>query len=249
MSKFDKRICLSNIYALARERNIKIGDLEKDGGMSAGYLSRLSKDDNNSIPSIEFIAAVAEQLGVSIDALISRDFTQITPTESYLLKFLEKLVSDTDSDKLYWTKQTAQYLNTMEADEYGGSLDHPLFFIDWERGETEPQYWSRFDGERKVEDDCFVLQMTGHESLYLMCTTDSIGSSAYELYLVQRGAVHPLCQSKDSTKLFSDPLNTLYFSAAESCKHPKLNPTVTSVIDKFMSNSLDDDDDSDGLPF
>ena len=42
---YDKARCLNNIYALAKERGIKIGDLEESAGVSRGYLSRVAKPD------------------------------------------------------------------------------------------------------------------------------------------------------------------------------------------------------------
>ena len=42
---YDKARCLNNIYALAKERGIKIGDLEESAGVSKGYLSRVAKPD------------------------------------------------------------------------------------------------------------------------------------------------------------------------------------------------------------
>lgn len=238
MSKFDRKICISNIYALAKERNVKIGDLEKEGGMSVGYLSRLSKEDNTSVPSIEFIASAAEQLGVSVESLISHDFTKFTPTESYLMSFLEKLHKDTMTDKLYWIKQSLMYLNTLEADEYGGDIDHPLFDIFWEDGESDPTYCSRFGQSRTVVGDCFFLRLTSWESIYLMKVSDPNEGAVIELYLVQNGIVNALCQSGGNSRIFQFALDCLYSAVSESCKHPKLDGSVMSAIDAFMDNRL-----------
>ena len=101
---FDKKRCIANIYQLAKEQGIKIGDLEKKAGTSAGYLSRINKDDNNSSPSIDFIAAVAMVLGVTVDALIKNDYTTPTATEKYLLDFIDTLLSRTNADELDWKK-------------------------------------------------------------------------------------------------------------------------------------------------
>lgn len=250
MSKFDRKICISNIYALAKERNVKIGDLEKEGGMSVGYLSRLSKEDNTSVPSIEFIASAAEQLGVSVESLISHDFTQLTPTERYLLNFIEKLQKDTMTDKLYWVKQTTMYLNTLEADEYGGEVGHPLFDIFWESGETEPTYCSRYGQLRTIAGDCFFLRLTSWESVYLMNVNDPDEGEVFELYLVQNGIANALCQSGGSSKMFCFDLEMLYGYVSESCKHPKLESSVMSAIDAFMENRLQERESlNDDTPF
>ena len=50
--EFDKRRCMSAIYAIAKEKGVKIGDLEKEANVSTGYLSKLNKEENTSSPSI-----------------------------------------------------------------------------------------------------------------------------------------------------------------------------------------------------
>lgn len=242
MSKFDRKICIGNIYALAKDRNIKIGDLEKEGGMSVGYLSRLSKEDSTSIPSIEFIASAAEQLGVSINALISIDFTSLTPTEAYLLEFVEKLISETEKDKLVWEKDSELELVNMCID--GAEVCHPLFYVDYDEPGF-PQFVSKFEDTREIGGDGYVLQMTGNEALYLMRTKDAIAGIVDELYMVQRGSVHTLCESLG---LFHALIKQLYATVAESCRHPKIRPSVMEAIDKFMAVHSEDDDDGE-LPF
>ena len=53
---FDKKLCLKNIRDLLKDKpEVKIGQIEKDAGVSAGYMSRLEKPDNNAEPSMNFI--------------------------------------------------------------------------------------------------------------------------------------------------------------------------------------------------
>ena len=53
---FDKKRCIENIYTIAKEKNIKIGDLEEKAGVSKGYLSRINKEDSSSVPGVDLIA-------------------------------------------------------------------------------------------------------------------------------------------------------------------------------------------------
>ena len=129
---FDKTRCFSNIRELLRRNpDAKIGQIEKEAGVRLGYMSRLEKDGNTSEPSIEFIAAAAKILNVSLDTLISINIAKLTPTEQYILDFFDKLKSDTLADKLEWHVETPGYLNSLEIEtepEYGYEyVDHPLF--------------------------------------------------------------------------------------------------------------------------
>ena len=92
--EFDKKRCMSAIYAIAKEKGVKIGDLEKEANVSTGYLSKLNKEENTSSPSIELLLAVARVLGVTIDMLIYSEYEGLSSNERYMLKFLDKLINE-----------------------------------------------------------------------------------------------------------------------------------------------------------
>ena len=95
---FDKTRCINNIYSLAKERGIKIGDLEEGSGMSKGYLSRVAKPDYQGSPSIEMLDAVARQLGVGIDFLVNFDPDTLSENEQFVMKFVDKLKKRVNKD-------------------------------------------------------------------------------------------------------------------------------------------------------
>ena len=102
---FNKQLLFENIGFLVRERGLKIGELETAAGVSPGYISRTSKDGGPT-PGIEFVVRVASELKVSIDTLISTNLADITPTERYLIGFLDKLVSKTGDHQMIWCSVT-----------------------------------------------------------------------------------------------------------------------------------------------
>ena len=85
---FEKAVCIDNIYALAKDKGLKIGDMEEKAGASKGYLSRLNKEGNTAVPPIDFLNSIADQLGVSLDFLVNYKKDQLTEGEDFLLKFL-----------------------------------------------------------------------------------------------------------------------------------------------------------------
>ena len=60
------KVLKENVKRLAKERGVSLAQMEKDLGFSAKYLSHL--DTNN--PSIDRVVAMADYLGVSVDALV-----------------------------------------------------------------------------------------------------------------------------------------------------------------------------------
>ena len=120
--KFDKMRCIANIYGLSKQKNMKIGELESKAGVSAGYLSRLNKEDSTASPSIEFLAVIATELDISLDTLIGAELVKLTSTEEYILNFLKRLIVDTESDKLVWLRETKQELDELDADFFSLAL-------------------------------------------------------------------------------------------------------------------------------
>ena len=260
---FDKYICFSNIRELLKEGKVKIGQIEKDAGCQPGYMSRLDKPDNTSDPSIEFVVTAAKTLGVSLDSLIFIDLAKLTPTEKYLVNFLEKLNTDTLADKLNWNRETADKLNRYEAD-MNGYVDHPLFSLEtfYEEGECEyPEEVTRivftsssFGVGTAIDGDCFNLKMKNGSYLYLMDICKSVhkvgdlSAFAKEIWMYTPGSGnHLLACNKDATMLsfFVDPL---FATVKERMKHPKIKKELQEVIDAFLQHDDVGEDDLD-LPF
>lgn len=127
--QFNAEVLFDNIDFLIKSENRKIGEVESEAGVSAGYISRTSKD-GGSRPGIDFIMNIAKVLHVSIDTLLKVDISSLTPTERYLISFLEKLEHDTVHDLLDWERVSAESLNNIETDQ-NGIANHPcLISID-----------------------------------------------------------------------------------------------------------------------
>lgn len=232
MSSFDRKICISNIYALAKEKGIRLGDLEKAGGVSVGYLSRLNKEDSTANPSIEFLVSVADQLEVPLEILISQPYGEYTPTESLLFSFLSKLSVQTVRDELVWQREPLSSYDDVFFDQ--GQCSHPLFDFDLALSEPEIEFISLFQPGRHPIDDGYMLQATGTNAFYLMKVNDIMYGYAYELYLVSSGFPRMVCHSGGSIRTFSKVLEQLYLIIAESCKHTKIPPDVKDAIEEFL---------------
>ncbi|MBQ3761115.1 MAG: helix-turn-helix transcriptional regulator [Clostridia bacterium] len=99
---FDRQRMLSNISKIIQDRGIKIGELENNVGVSAGYLSRLSKEENKTIPAIDIIWKIAKALKVNTELLIEGSFEHETENLNYMTKFVQKLFERTVSGELDW---------------------------------------------------------------------------------------------------------------------------------------------------
>lgn len=253
---FNKKILLDNIALLLKKSNMKIGELETAAGVSLGYISRISKDEKAK-PGIDFILNTASALNVSVDTLVKVDMTVLTPTERYLVSFLEKLIQDTRADKLDWNRETQDFLNCQqEADQYGFT-DHPLFRYETFTEDIDyPQEVSRvifvsnsYDVNTWIAGDCYNLRLKNGTYLYLMNISKRVHNAndpdayAKEVWIAPSRFDRQYLCSTNNAAIIASLVETLYTTIKESLRHPRVNKNVRYAIDAFMNDDLEDDED------
>ena len=262
---FDKTILFDNINYLIKKKDIKIGELEEYAGVSPGYISRASKE-GGSKPGIDFIMKAARKLDVTLDTLLYVNLNTLSANENYLIKFLQKLVSDTVHDRLNWKREKAEQLNRMETD-MNGNVDHPLFSFETfsEVGESEyPEEVSRvvftsqtFDVHTAIYKDCFFLRLKNNTYLYIMNLCKSVrridDPNAYvtEVWMHAPNSIPQyICRNRDSAT-YGALVDSLYYAIEESAKHPKIEGGIQEAIDAYMKDDFGDPfvTDDDDLPF
>ena len=121
MAEFDRNLLIENIYRLAKEKKLKIGDLESSVGVSTGYLSRLAKDESKGVFSAELLFQIADKLGTTMDSLVLVNTKGLTDNEQYLLSFIERLTLETENYGVEWNMMEPMIEDTTYL------FDHPLF--------------------------------------------------------------------------------------------------------------------------
>ena len=136
---YDKNIFVNNVYALARQQDLKIKDLETGCGVSVGYLSRLRQGEKNIAPGADFLLAVSERLSVSVDMLLTSEISEATESENEMLLYIDKLTRETRSRKLAWQEDFGGYLETAPVNPDGTS-PHPLLSV-VQKNDCDPQIY------------------------------------------------------------------------------------------------------------
>lgn len=250
--KYDKQMCLNNIRYLAKSKGLNLGDLETGAGVSAGYLSRVGKEDSKSSPSIEVLSFMAERLGVSVDGLIGYEYSDMTPSERYINDFIEKLIIDTHSGTRSWEKESLASLANLEV-YADGSTPHPLFTA-YDNRAVFNSYFAQNIGT-KLTDVLFHTWLENDCQLYLAKVSyDNTSGDGYELYVVQYNQynhvdnVEGICATNPTATTVFDALLSRFFGAVkDSCRNVKVSNNVRTIIDRYMNPikyELDDE-----LPF
>lgn len=253
--EFNKNIMFNNITFLLKERGKKIGELESEAGVSPGYISRTSKEGNTK-PGIDFIMKAAEALNVSVDTLLRVDLSSLTPTERYLITFLEKLAKDTLDDKLDWQTETAVYLNKRLDSDPTGCCDHPFFGLDTAYAQNEEGgvdtlsilaiISQTYDSDTLIAGDCYNLRMKNDTFLYIMniCKRErSMGEPkvpVIEIWMCPRRSKNQfLCRTTDTEEI-AGLIEKLYAVVSKNAQHPKVNKGIKNVIDAFLNDDMED---------
>ncbi len=247
--KFDKQRCLENIRALIKDRpDIKIGQIEKEAGVSAGYMSRLEKAEKGADPSIEFIVTAAEILGTSVDDLIFSRIGEMSSSEKMVLDFINKIKEDTIERSFNWIKERKELFSVIHDwhEEYWGS--HPLLSPDEEDIEKygEPctmKFYSDFfpDAEIKVNGDVYFATIVGSKNkIYILpCLTENdkcLGTqSFYELYLIDvENKRIPLCSTLQTGEFLKKEIEMLYKLAIEDSSNVHVSERAKSIIAGYL---------------
>lgn len=229
IKSFDKNYFLYYLYFLAKERKVKIGDLEKAAGVSAGYLARLGKEDNNSIPSVETVYKMAQSLGVTTDYFLHASDENLTPKEEQVLAFIDKIMKDTIEKKITWILESRTFFIDNLENQY---FEHPLFHctasrrFDDDEGEGYiyylNKYRSKFNDSDDIElcGDCYYANLKGIDaSIYLMQVVKKVFQEGkklqkvggFELYLVPKGkGANPVCCTYDVPEVLKEKICALF---------------------------------------
>lgn len=247
--KFDKSILFRNIRELLKNSDVKLGQIEREAGCQAGYMSRLEKAGNTSDPSVEFVVTAAKLLNVSVDLLINADVGTVTPTEEYMLKFLNSMIEDTRSDDLTWKRETTTMLEHVEPDmsSRNGGTYHPLFLYErsWkneEEYEDDIFYNSHFYPKEtvRVVANCYNADLGGTGAkIYIMVCRKGIAREQidapkfYELYLF-RNEIEPICCTLQTCGAISETVEALYKEIEVAATHVHLGMNARSIIGEYF---------------
>lgn len=236
MSNFSKILLGKNIRFIATQKGIKVGDIENEAGVSAGYVSRLANEDNkNNFPIMDLILLISKKFEVSVNTLLSVDFSRLTPNEILLSQFFDKLSNDTENNSIVWELESQTKLDNCK--QNGG---HPLFFA------AEPNnlnsdyfYHSTFDSNVIICGDCYKV-VVGNKWLYMMSVQkEGNFDTNIELYFVsinynRHVQTEPICRICKESALYPQ-INDLRNAAAESSRHVKLSDSVRTTITEYLA--------------
>ena len=248
--EYSKALLIGNVYALAKDRKLKIKDLESGCGVSVGYFSRLRQGESNVAPGADFLLALADQLSVSVDALLTFDFSRATDSEADVLRFLEKLLRETQARKRNWQEDFGGYLDTVPVNP-DGTTPHPLFSVlQDQEGTPAVRYHTMFHAGLwgLVPVKTYGTGFSGSRTLYLVQVWNTGDDPASpgdwtELELVMTGpGIYdpvPLCHtSHERSGRLDTAMRRLFDAVEDAAVLPALTPEAREFISEYLDEGV-----------
>lgn len=102
IGEFDNSYLVNNIDYLTKKNDLRMGDLEKLLGISAGYISRTAKENSAKKLSIDVVWKTAKLFEVDIRALLEADLQIPNSNTEMAAKFLQKVYKQTEEGTIEW---------------------------------------------------------------------------------------------------------------------------------------------------
>ena len=262
MYNYDKKQAIKNIGYLAKEKNIKIGDLEKKIGVAPGYFSRYLKDENPANPSLESIVNAARELNVTVDMILYCDYDSLTETDKYLMAKMNDIRIKTSNNSLLWNEITVRgfYDPCLEWDknnrEYISNYPFAKPKIENEGCEYEVAhryYYSTFmQEELDIKGSIFYFNVWD-TYFYISKVSDISKDIRYEFYYEKTNEYGEtieqagICTVPKESVLFNQ-FEDLYSLCVVKSKEPRLNSGAKSALDN-LDRYLNPEKYKDELPF
>lgn len=252
--KFDRMRLMNNINTLIKDKNIKIGELENSIGISTGYLSKMSKAENESMPGIDLIWKLAQKLGTSIDMLVGGDFERSNDNLFQLIRLLDKMKKDTEMHNIEWKRIPKEFYKKVKS----GEERHPLFVPDF-MGTTKVvqfSYYSEITNNRaRVFTDCFEGDMPGFGKIYIMNLIRDAkeeGTAPYTDVVMEQaeqehghgmegGRLIPICSTLGKGQRLEPYINELINCIKKYEADVTLNSEQKSIISAYMNACRNDE--------
>ena len=197
--------------------------------------------------TVEFLVTAAKLLQVPVDYLIKGSAAAVTPTEKYILSFLDKLIVDTQDGTLPWQGETTIVLSQVPVwNANHGLAAHPLYSATYDVDATPFSYYvSRFYKGEPVRPTATCYNVTLRDfstQVYIMsCSMDrsdysgEIIPSFYEVYLVKtspQNEVIPLFCTTKACDAVNNRLDDLIGSINMMEAHVQVDSRARSIIDE-----------------
>lgn len=264
--QYNRDLILGNINAFLKKKGMLIGEFELKLQVSKGYLSRLK--DNKSGINVEFLMAVCNILDCDMDDLIRISASELSPTETFIKRFIDRLEKETYQGNIGWKADDYLWILDLYTSPLGERVpaqvfewEHPLF----RRAKTDNGSFDKkmppysycpiysFSGRTVPADDFFsapikIVNGQTIKQVYItkICLEGDEEKIDYELFLYtpcegfSPEKVEGICSTRNSSDKIKILMEHLYQSAKEATSKIFLNNDIKNSLTEFIEEGVVD---------
>ena len=229
---YKKKMLISNIDYLLRERHMTASQLEELIGVSNGYLSRLAVNDSE--PGIDVVCTIARYLHIALEELMCLNLVKRSEKEEKVITLLEKMIDDTISDKMYWDKFTAKEFMSEAKNERRDKCGSKKIIISY--------------GEYYDEETNMIVKNPYYNSPVTMYSSDEILSVYvtiakvtdtvknvffYDLYITDKDSTEIVLSTYKASEEIKEMFKSLIENIYNSIDGVYLKADIAKAIDEF----------------
>ena len=241
---YKKKMLISNIDYLLRERHMTASQLEELIGVSNGYLSRLAVNDSE--PGIDVVCTIARYLHIALEELMCLNLVKRSEKEEKVITLLEKMIDDTISDKMYWDKFTAKEFMSEAKNERRDKCDSKKIIISYGEYYDEetnmivknPYYNSpvtMYSNDETLSDYVFLGNLA-HTNIYVTIAkvTDTVKNVFfYDLYITDKDSTEIVLSTYKASEEIKEMFKSLIENIYNSIDGVYLKADIAKAIDEF----------------
>ena len=245
VGSFDSDRFAQNLDILLKKNNLKMSELESILNLSTGYISRTIGNESKRKLSVEALWKIAGLFQINIDDLIRRDISEPTKDLKTATSFIEKLVEDTDKEKIRW-------------DSVSTRPDSDNFFMFPTIDDKEVFVANSLPAENCGLVDAYSVNINVGE-LYFFRVKKASGGYEYSFYIFDEDIlssngddpfVRIMISRSDSSGILDIECDKLMNSIKIREKDFVVSKEARSYMDRFLNpTALFLDDDGNPLPF
>ena len=236
LGDYDNSTLIANIGHYCKQTGLRIGNIERFLGLSAGYISRTAKESGKKRMSIDVVWRLSKLFRVSLDDLIRRDLSRTGGDRSMLIEFIQRLRDDTRNGTLTWTIESG------EGEEYQERYVLTGMIRKAEELEHDGEAWWKTGSIALTED--FAGSQTLVVIPYMGATAERRHCRMYDYFLLwnaDEGWKSDMIFSTawEEQSVLEKQSNALYQDILESTREIRMKPSVRGVVSRYLQRGAD----------
>jgi transcriptional regulator with XRE-family HTH domain len=239
---FNKKLFLDNLDFYMKRKSVKASELEEKAGVSKGYISRIKKPGNQTVPGIDFILSLSSVFETTVETLCTINCSRLSNDEWFYIELFNKLIHKTKNKEIIWRRNTLKDLinhksSEVIAEETSFIPDVSFEFLGGKKYKSSFEYGDyRF---ASTEGDFYSYSVDENHTLCIVMVnliSEEDKRFGLEMFMISDNKKSNVCccspySLQESDILFVDLYNLVKDSININCMDQETRKILTDLIE------------------